>query len=540
MSSLPTLIVLEPLIQFVTNSKNPALILNNHGMVLECNFDFAKLYSVTRAQVLERQYDELAAKLLKNLPFNSFSELYNNNSTINQINSSLYQVQTIEWIVNVIHLQDKTPVIILTGKDISKFVNATAKAGKIQKSIIDFIPNNYFIFWKDKNLVYQGCNQAFVQAFGFKSIDDIVGKTDYDLSTTKAQSNAYRADDQEVISTGKPKLNIEEYQTLQDGGQRILLTSKVPLFNNYGEVEGVLAIYSDITDRKKMEKELHQAKKTAQAANLAKTEFIANMSHDLRTPLTGIIGMAQLLTEMLNNAEHTQYAIWLKESGEQLLQLANNVLEIVSADIISADTLQEETFDLAESIHNLAKLELPALTLKNLTIKIEIDDSVPKCVIGDKFKLNRILLNLLGNSIKFTDKGYIGIKVKQLAQAKQQIILQFDVYDSGIGIPEHLQEKIFECFFRATPSYLGNYRGYGVGLNIVKKYVEVLGGKISLTSQVGEGTTFSIILPFQIGDIKDLVIIEKIIENDILTNNTEQIQKDLNFNVVNISKKYLH
>lgn len=376
------------------------------------------------------------------------------------------------------------------------------------QSIIGCMPNN--VYWWDTNSVIRGCNENVAKLLGFKSNEEVIGMTYEEMAIRsgwdEGQGEFFKQSDLEVMRTGKGKFNIEEPPIADPQGNMIyFLTSRVPIKNKNNEVTGVIGISIDITERKKMEEELRQAKEAAEAANQAKTDFIANMSHDIRTPLTGVIGVSRMLYEHTSDAKDKEYAEWIHASGYQLLTLLNGVLDVLTADNAKEDDLQLETFDIRKSIDSVAKLELPTVKTKHLDLKIEIDERVPHCIISDKTKLHRILLNLLGNAIKFTEKGYVGIGIKLLELKNQQVTLRFEVMDSGIGIPADLQEKVFDRFFRVSPSYKGKYRGHGVGLHIVQRYVTLLGGEpVQLTSQLGKGTTFFFELTFNLGDAKDI------------------------------------
>lgn len=356
------------------------------------------------------------------------------------------------------------------------------------------------IFWKNADSVFMGCNQAFAVLANLKSSEDIVGKTDYELPWGQYQAELYRADDRVVMKTKRAKDQIEEKQTLADGRELILLTSKIPLFATSGRVIGVLGIYHDISERKKIEISLEQAKEKAEAANQAKTAFIANMSHDIRTPVAGIIGMSKLLTERCQDSEEKQYAECINQSGVQLLGLLNGVLDLVASDNLKETDIQEERFNIRTTIEELIDLEKPSIEMKGLSLELEVEEDVPDTVISDKIKFNRILLNLLGNAIKFTEKGQIKILVKLIASDTETAELNVSVTDTGIGISPEIQNTIFEQFSRLSPSYKGTYAGYGLGLSIVKKYVQTLGGNISLSSEFGQGSSFSFSLKMKLGE----------------------------------------
>ncbi|CDZ77574.1 Aerobic respiration control sensor protein ArcB [Legionella massiliensis] len=369
---------------------------------------------------------------------------------------------------------------------------------KFLRDLVDQLPAA--IFWKNTSFVFLGCNKFFADLAGISSPRDIIGKTDYDMPWGATQGDVYRKDDQYILEHKQAKLGIEEPQTLADGRDIVLLTSKIPLFSDNNEVVGILGIYHDITERKKIERSLEHAKNRAEIANQAKTEFIANMSHDIRTPLSGIIGMSKLLEDGAKTAEERQYARWVNESGEQLLSLLNGVLDVISADNTREGDVHVETFNIRQSIENIVHLELPTVKLKNLDLRSNIDDDIPDFIIGDRIKLHRIILNILGNAIKFTEKGYVAIILKKVGEEKGVITIEFSIKDTGIGIPDKLQEKVFDRFYRVNPSYNGEQRGHGVGLHIAQRYTELMGGQLKLSSAVGNGTTFSFIVSFRIAE----------------------------------------
>lgn len=362
-------------------------------------------------------------------------------------------------------------------------------------AIINNLPGS--VYWKDLDGHYLGCNKFVATMAGFDSTDDIIGKTDYDLCW-KEFAEDWRLLDKQVIKENK---TIAHEEKVKLANENIIteLTYKTPLKNEHDEIIGIIGTSLDITDRKVMEAALHKSQIAAEAANRAKTEFIANMSHDIRTPLSGIVGMSQLLEESVTKPEHKQFARWLYESGEQLLGMLNGILDIVSADNVSENDRREESFDVRQCIQEIIQLERPTTRLKNLVLQFDVDEDVPFYIVSDRTKIHRILLNLLGNAIKFTEQGLISIEVKSLSRSTETTQLRFSVTDTGIGIPVDHQDKVFDRFFRISPSSKGIYAGHGVGLHIAKSYVELLGGEIKLISQEKVGTTFYFDLTFKIG-----------------------------------------
>ncbi|HHF7346963.1 TPA: ATP-binding protein [Legionella feeleii] len=374
-----------------------------------------------------------------------------------------------------------------------KFKNELQSIHDYYEGIIALMPGH--VYWLDRNNVFLGCNDLQAKNAQLSSRKDIVGKTNFDMPW-KDQAEELNKLNNLVMETGIPH-TAEEYAVMANG-MAIYISQKVPLRNKNNEIIGVLGISLDITERKKMEVALRRAKENAEVANQAKTEFIANMSHDIHTPLSGIVGMSKLLERQVQDPEQKQYARWINESGEQLLELLKGVLDLISVDNISESDVQDESFDLRKNIQDISQLVQPTVQMKKIQLHIEIDEAVPQRIITDGTKLHRVFLNLLGNAIKFTDKGSITVKVRVLADENDYVQLRFSIIDTGIGIPDELQVRIFDRFFRADPSYKGKHSGCGVGLHIAQKYVGLLGGEISLNSELGKGSTFYFTLTMKV------------------------------------------
>ncbi|MCX7115084.1 MAG: response regulator [Gammaproteobacteria bacterium] len=354
------------------------------------------------------------------------------------------------------------------------------------ESILAVMPGH--IYWLDKHNRYLGCNDAQAKNIKLASKEDIVGKTNEDFLPADQAEHLNTINTQ--VMESRLAVTTEESGELV-GEPLTMLSHKVPLIDDNDEVVGLIGISLDITERKVAEKKLTEALEKAEAANQAKNAFIANMSHDIRTPLSGIIGMSSLLVERVTSSDEKQYAHWIHESGNQLLALLNHILELVSSGNAKEHTLQKETFSLKTLIQDIVILEQPTVQLKQLELRTRLDPAIPNTLYTDRFKLNRILLNLLGNAIKFTSQGHIEIQVLLNHETSTQVTLTFNIIDTGIGIARAAQAHVFDRFFRAHPSDQGIYHGSGVGLNIVKTYLDSLGGVIHLTSEEQLGSTFS-------------------------------------------------
>lgn len=349
------------------------------------------------------------------------------------------------------------------------------------------------IFWKDKDSVYLGCNDAFARSLGVSSAAEIIGKTDYDLPTTKEESDAFRADDKQVIDSKTAKYNIEEFQTLRDGKRVALLTNKVPLFDKKNNVIGILGIYYDITERKRKEQELQEAKEKAEIASKIKTEFLENMRHDIRTPLTGIIGFAELLKSELTDPKMKEYASNLAASGYALTNLLNEVLEIIKVSSGEVPILKKK-FSLHKKLKEVVLLNQAAAMHKKINLSLDFDPTIPDYLIGDSARIHRIILELITNAINFTHKGSVKLSARLAKNHEDNVIIKIIVDDTGIGIPPEKQQDIYLQFKRLTPSYEGIYKGSGLGLSIAKQLVDDVNGEIYVESQVGVGSKFTFIV----------------------------------------------
>lgn len=353
------------------------------------------------------------------------------------------------------------------------------------------------LYWKDLEGRYLGANDRFLEISGLKNIEEIKGKTDRELfshSISEEKLKIIENTDRRIIETGKEEILREEGVNVF-GEAAYYQTTKAPIFDENNHIIGLMGTSLDISKEVYAEKALKKAKEKAEAANRAKSAFIANMSHDIRTPLTGIIGLSGILEEEVTEPEQKETAHMLNISGEQLLSLLNSVLDIVASDSMHEKKVIRSAFDLEDLLHNIFELELPALQLKSINLKLHMDETIPKFVESDKGKIYRILLNLISNAIKFTTEGSITLSVKALEQKGEKALLQFIVQDTGIGIDEKDKERIFDSFFRAIPSFEGKFDGHGVGLAIVKQYIESLKGNISVDSQLNLGTKVTVTIP---------------------------------------------
>ena len=340
------------------------------------------------------------------------------------------------------------------------------------------------LYWKDKTGRYLGANQAFISLAGLKHFDDIIGKTDRELFYSVMSNEKLillEETDRRILSSGIGE-NLKEEGIDENGKPAFYMTSKIPLRNDKGEITGLMGTSLDIT------KEMQ--------ADIARSEFLANMRHDIRTPLSGIVGFSELLKSESNEPRIKEYADNLIASSHALLDLMDEVLEAVRVSSGEIPMLKRK-FNLTQTMEQVIALYQARAHEKKLSLSISLDKILPHFVIGDKIRLHRIALELIGNALNFTDTGHVSVKVDLAKKDNRELVIKLTVTDSGMGIPKEKQQEIYLQFKRLTPSYQGIYKGAGLGLYVVKQFIDELGGEIYVESEPRIGTVFTCLIPMQ-------------------------------------------
>ncbi len=354
------------------------------------------------------------------------------------------------------------------------------------------------IDFKDRDGRYIRVSRAKAWQMGLNSPADATGKTDWDFYPEQYARRS-REDEAQVVRTGRSVVGKEEQLVWPDGHTTWVSTTKAPLRNYRGEVVGTFGVSRDITNRKLAEEAQREAKEAAEAANRAKSDFLANVSHEIRTPLNAIIGMTELVLDFDLTPVLRDYLETVLTSGESLLGIINQILDFSK---IEADKIELENvrFALRETLGDTLKALAFRAHTKGLELAWHVDPAVPEILDGDPTRLNQIVVNLVGNAIKFTQDGEVVVRVDGKRVEEDFVELHISVTDTGIGIPESQQEKIFSAFQQADTSTTREFGGTGLGLSISLRLAALLNGQIWVESEPGRGSAFHVTVRLHVAE----------------------------------------
>lgn len=390
--------------------------------------------------------------------------------------------QIFSSLISIAHLHEKIDILRNTNLELRREFESF-------NLIYNLIPA--LIVQKSEKLRYENVNENFLKFIGKKRFE-VIGSSDFEIFSEVTAQELVKYD-LETIEKSTPSTTIQELNF--NNKNYYFIFHRISFTDPQNNLKHLLIVAIDIT-------EIFLAKIQSEIASKTKSEFLANMSHELRTPLNSIIGFTELLLQDKLTAEQREILTNIRQSSYSLLELINDILDLnkIEAGKIELNPVPTNLYVILSEVKNLFKERFES---KNLKLETEIHKNVPESIIVDPLRLKQILINLVGNAYKFTEKGKVKISVTNLYSTKEvgeEVQIKFSVEDTGIGIPKDKLDLIFEAFTQADKDTSQKFGGTGLGLTISKRFVELLGGKISVESEVGKGSTFSFIIPVVVSE----------------------------------------
>ena len=356
----------------------------------------------------------------------------------------------------------------------------------ILRRLIDLIPDPILV--KDRGGKYVWISRSKMNELGVKELKEVFGKTAFDYFDP-ASAEIFKQDDERVMQTGQAIINRRERVIEKNGSIRWHLTTKIPWRDDSDKVIGLMSISRDITENEKLSE-----------ASQAKSRLLATMSHEIRTPMNAIIGMTELTLNTRLNHTQREYLETVRNSAESLLTLLNDILDFSKIEAGKVE-LEKIDFNLRDTLGEVVQTLAVRAHTKGFEFTLHIRPDVSDAINGDPHRLKQVMLNLIGNALKFTKQGEISVQVSHERMAESEVWLRFAVKDTGIGITPEQRVNLFQAFEQADTSTTREYGGTGLGLAISSQLVALMGGKIEVESEPGKGSTFAFTAHFGIGKI---------------------------------------
>ncbi len=371
-----------------------------------------------------------------------------------------------------------------------RFEKALAEREEQLRLFVEHAPAAIAMF--DRDMVYLAASRRWNDDYGL-SDHDIIGRSHYEVFPEIPER--WRAIHRKCLDGAVERVDNDPF-VRADGRTQWVSWEIRPWRDATGKIGGIVCFSEDVTLRRQAETAVIEAKEAAEMANRAKSEFLANMSHEIRTPLNGVMGMLQLLETTDLTTEQQEYTHTALKSSRRLTSLLSDILDLSRIEA-GRMPVHQSKFELQAMRDSVLDLFLPAANSKGLTLDVVLDDRLPRVLVGDETRLRQVLFNLVGNAVKFTQKGGIVVEVSALSDIMEASFrVLFVVRDTGVGIPDSQLESIFEPFVQGEDSYVRRYQGAGLGLSIVARVVHLLGGGIAVDSDPGVGTSVYVSLPF--------------------------------------------
>ncbi len=431
------------------------------------------------------------------------------------------QERYIEWQIQSTEGSIANGELLLIGRDVTDFqyeLLDTKSKLKHLATIIDSEPSCVKTIGKEGELI--DMNPAGLHLIDAPDLESVKGVSVYELMEGESLER-FKEFNRQVFEGKSGSLDFEI--TSLKGQRRHMRTYASPLKDENGNVILHVAVTNEVTEEIQKTQQLRESMEKAQTAAIAKGQFLANMSHEIRTPMNGVVGMAELLEESPLDDEQQLYARTIRSSGEALLSIINDILDFSK---IQAGKLEvyPRPSSLRVEIASLRQIFKNQAESKGLELCLEVSPKVPNSVVVDPDRFKQIVINLLGNAIKFTDKGRVGANIDYSdPESTDPEHLIVEVFDTGIGISEENKDRIFESFTQGNAGFNRDYGGTGLGLSISNQLIELMGGELKMKSEFGKGTTFRFTIP--VDDPQDSM--EPLIEQPPTENKPKEGRKPL-------------
>jgi PAS domain S-box-containing protein len=502
---------------------DPVFVKDTNGVYTECNNQFLQFIQMERHEIIGKSVYDIAPKEMADIYYKKDKELFDN-PDVQEYESKVFSQKTnserivlfkkrtfndqygrVAGIIGVIY--DMTQ-IKQHEKELQQQRDRAQQYLNLAGSIIVAIDTHQIVTLINK----KGCD-----IIGFPE-EEIIGKNWFDHFIPPEICNEIKKVFQKLVLS-KKNLEVPYYENeiLTTNGRRLIAWNNTFLYDENHNIAGLLCSGEDITERKKYEQSILQSKEAAESANRLKSEFLANMSHEIRTPMNGIIGLSDLLLESPLTKEQYEYVKNISKSSDLLLSIINDIIDLSKIEAGKL-TLDHVSFNLVDTIHQIKEIMGVKADQKKLNLICQLSDNVPVQVKGDPLRLGQILMNLISNAIKFTDKGHVRVDVTVENRSNDLMTLQFIVADTGIGIAEKDLKHLFKSFSQVDTSIARKYGGSGLGLKISKSLVEMMGGHIDVSSEKDKGSRFSFTVKLSIdesnNDPSNRFVLEKPKEQD--------------------------